>query len=49
MTGLTMLDWFAGQALAGVANQAGYKPELQAEKAYKVALAMMQERYKWLK
>ena len=50
-SGMTLRDWFAGQALAGlIANEAIVKatsnPAERAEAAYKAADAMLQERNK---
>ena len=45
--GMSLLDYFAGQALAGVIARDGLyimRPDVSAEKAYKVAEAMMQAR-----
>jgi hypothetical protein len=45
-SGMTLRDWFAGQAIATVAtNVTGY-PEVSAKYAYQVADAMMKEREK---
>lgn len=46
--GMTMLDWFASEALkwAGHGEWFSQKPEHVAERAYKMADAMMAERAK---
>lgn len=42
--GMTLLDWFAGQALAGLLAAGEPTAETHAEDAYDTAEAMMQER-----
>ena len=45
--GMSLLDYFAGQALAGVIARDGLyvmRPDVSTEKAYKVAKAMLQAR-----
>ena len=45
--GMSLLDWFAGQALAEMAHpDVGCVPAKTAEAAYKVAAAMLAEREK---
>lgn len=42
--GMTLRDWFAGQALAGGAGRSFFWPRDQADKAYEVADAMLAAR-----
>lgn len=45
--GMMLRDWFAGQALAGIAHvSAGYTVEGAAQRAYQLADAMLAERNK---
>lgn len=47
--GMTLRDWFAGQALAGMqasVTEDWPDPEIVAEKAYQCADAMLEERAK---
>ena len=44
--GMTLRDWFAGQALAGRCTFSGYKWAVLAEDAYSIADAMLAERNK---
>lgn len=46
--GMTLRDWFAGQALSPTLIQAyGSTPETLARKAYEIAQAMVDERNKY--
>jgi hypothetical protein len=46
-SGMSQRDWFAGQALAGLAAHTGSTPrELVAQTAYELADAMLAERAK---
>ena len=42
---LTLIDWFAGQTIAGLALS-GRLPQVIAQEAYAIAEAMIQERKK---
>ncbi len=45
--GMSLLDWFAGQALAGLILRGdAAHPEVLAQAAYQVAVAMLAERSK---
>lgn len=44
--GMTLRDWFAGQAIAGMAYRGGGGEELTAHCAYKLADAMLAKRNK---
>ena len=47
--GMTLRDWFAGQALAGILTDTSYdhgKPEIIAKRSYQMADAMLAERSK---
>lgn len=47
VSGMTLRDWFAGQALAGIAAPfCGYEGDRAAERAYELADAMLKERAK---
>lgn len=50
--GMTLRDYYAGQALAGMAGMAAMSDEMeacdQAWFAYEVADAMLKERSKWI-
>jgi hypothetical protein len=47
ITGMTLRDWFAGQALAGVMEKYAYvRPEANAKEAYALADAMIAQREK---
>lgn len=45
-TGMTLRDWFAGQALAGSVSRAMINPAERATQAYRYADAMLAERSK---
>ena len=45
-TGMSLREWFAGQALAGIAESYWDAPDLAAKKAYELADAMLAERGK---
>ncbi len=44
--GMTLLDWFAGQALCGLCTRApqGYTTDMRASDAYLIAQAMIAEK-----
>ncbi len=42
--GMTLRDWFAGQALAGCATDEGWKPQNLAAWSYEIADAMLAAR-----
>ena len=44
--GMSLRDWFAGQALAGIAAHGEDGPEYSAKSAYEHADAMLKERNK---
>ena len=51
-TGMTLRDWFAGQALMGLmaseraTDDAQYQPDVAADRAYRMADAMLAEKFK---
>jgi len=51
--GMTLLDYFAGQALAGMTKDIGWLdedgPKAAAQAAYRTAAAMLEEREKLLR
>ena len=50
--GMTLLDYFAGQALIGLCSNPGtasLTPEWNSEQAYLIAKTMLNVREKWLK
>jgi hypothetical protein len=44
LRGMSLLDWFAGQALAGVSATDNYDSQTTVVAAYQIAEAMMNER-----
>ena len=44
LDGMSLRDWFAGQALSGLSTAGGNLPYLVAEDAYKLADEMMKAR-----
>ena len=49
MTGMTLLDHFAGLAMQGVVNEEHMTQEQMAQWCYEMADAMLKERAKWIK
>lgn len=45
-SGMSLRDWFAGQALIAIAADHGKTPEQRAEEAYQYSDAMLKEREK---
>lgn len=43
-TGMTLRDYFAGQALAGIMSRFDYFPNVASDAAYSIADAMLKQR-----
>ena len=43
-SGMSLRDWFAGQAMAGITSSSGFRPSTAAKEAYAFADAMLEKR-----